>query len=237
MFKKCALVLTALLALGGFASTAQAATMTITYAIDGTVGLPALGLFVIAPVTGSMAIQYTATGGVASGSAGTPLHGPARIVSGNVAGPVSFVLGGDQFTGVANGNFAPAPPGSLMSSGILNLPVLGLISGNVHCSGLSCTGFGFTPSVVAPLSIPLSGGLAGTAATTGSFLFGSFGLGGAIGLAFTAAIPGGIPLTATLNLTEVSRHFVPEPGSLSLVGLGLVGLVGVAQRARARRRS
>jgi hypothetical protein len=79
-----------------------------------------------------------------------------------------------------------------------------------------------------------NGLLAGLAASPGSSLFPSFVLSGVVGTAL-----GLVSVTAKVTFTEaplfgpgMSRHLTPEPGTATLLGLGLLGIAGVGRRLR-----
>jgi hypothetical protein len=245
--KKSALVLIAALTLG-VPSIAGAAAMDVTYNVTGNMML--LNALPIAPaITGSVTVRYNATGtaGQVSGSGGTPLHGWANLMSGNLGGAISLnmvALGGPLLTGNFTAGLQRAGA-TLGSSGNLVLgPAPFGIGGFIHCNnvaGSACTTM-LSPSMPASNPIPLSMVLTGVpplvlvapgAATTGSNLNPSF--------AFNPIAMGtiaGYPYTLNLAAQEVSRHLtsdpVPEPTTLLLVGLGLAG---VALAGRGVRRS
>ena len=229
-----ALALAALLALAGYAPTANAASMDVTYTAFATVsglGIGPLG----PPAIGTATVRYTAApGGVISGPTGTILHGPAALLAGTFAGPLGFTAGGDIFTGMATGTFMGVPGGVLASTGSLVLPVGGVVGGTLHCSGGTCPAAGFVPSVITPLFLPFAATLmAPGAATLGSSLLPIFTF-----LPVTVGTFGGFPITASVSFSEIpgSRHFVPEPNTAALLGLGLFGLAGAGRVVRRKRR-
>ncbi len=229
-----ALALAALLALAGYAPTTNAATMDVSYTAVTIVSVPGIGPLG-PPAFGSATVRYTAApGGVISGPTGTILHGPATLLGGSFAGPLGFTAAGDLFTGMATGTLIGAPGGVLASSGTLMLPIGGFVGGTLHCSGGTCPILGFTPSVINPLAFPFTATLvAPGAATIGSSLFFTFTF-----LPFTAGTLGGAPITASITFSEIpgSRHFVPEPNTAVLFGLGLVALAGAGRAARRMQR-
>ena len=124
------------------------------------------------------------------------------------------------------------PGGSAMlTAGLANLIFNGVlvnVSAPVNCTstGPQC---GF-------LGLPIN--LTGTFPLSGTFPIASIGTPG------NAVVSGAFPITASgisalINLVgvEVSRTFVPEPNSASLLALGFIGLAAAARRARRHRHS
>ena len=217
----------------GASSSAKADTMDVTYSVLLQANIPALGQNA-AVMVGTATVQYQATGGVSSGSAGNVVHGPATLVSASFAGPIDFTALGNLLTGFAVGGAAGAGGGTLASSGLLVLPSSLGASGTIHCTGAGCGLLNLTPSLVFPFGFGGATalvGVAGPASPNGS-VFPTIGVSGAIGTF------GGLTITGQLTLTEVARHYtqtVPEPGTALLLGAGLLALVGGAARAVRRR--
>jgi hypothetical protein len=190
-----------------------------------------------------MTIAYTATGGGAAsqsygpgGGAANPLHGPIHLSLANL--PPLFVnltIGGDLITGTLNPTNTGliSLNGSLMSTGALTIGPINIWDlGSLHCLGATCTALGFIAQSVPQmftigqaalvLSFP-------NAATPGSNLNLSFSGSANVGSLF------GYNVIAQTTGQEVGRHNTPEPGTASLLALGLLGLGVAGSATRARR--
>jgi len=242
--KKSALVLIAVLALG-VPSIAGAAAMDVTYSVGGNMML-AGAVPMVPVVAGAVTVRYAATGTGFSGSAGNVQHGWANLMAGNMGGMIALsvpAFGIPLMTGPFNA-VLPRAGAVLGSSGTLTLgPVLPAVTGFLHCQGsaAACSGVNpmLPPSVPIPLGYLLTGMtpiamVAPSAATPGSNLNPIF--------AFNPILMGtmaGLPYTLNLTAQEVSRHLVdeavPEPTTLTLVGLGLVGVALAGRKARRTR--
>jgi hypothetical protein len=241
--KKISLAL--VVALGFGVGQASAATLEISYDLETTYTLQGVGTLGPAS-TGSMTIAYSATGGGAAsqtyspgGGAANPLHGPIHLSLANL--PPLFVnvtIAGDTITGtlLPTNTGLVSLGGSLMSTGALTIGPINIWDlGSLHCLGATCTALGFIAQSVPQmftigqaalvLSFP-------NAATPGSNLNLGFSGSANVGSLF------GYNVIAQTTGQEVGRHFTPEPGTVSLLGLGLLGLgvAGAASRARRAQR-
>jgi len=240
---KFVLALVATLGLG--VGHVSASTLEITYDLETTYTLQGVGA--LGPSSnGSMTVAYGASGGGAAsqsygpgGGTANPLHGPVHLSLANL--PPIFVnvtLGGDTITGtlVPTNTGLISLNGSLMSTGALTLGPINIWDlGSLHCLGATCTALGFISQSVPQmftigqaalvLSFP-------NAATPGSNLNLSFSGSANVGSLF------GYNVIAQTTGQEVGRHLTPEPGSGSLLALGLLalGVAGTGWRARLARR-
>jgi hypothetical protein len=220
-------VLSVVLFVLGMAPAAQAVPVEVNYSVSSTLTLPALAL-TLGTLTGSSTIRYVGTGlNTTNGPAGG-FAAPARIQSFNAAGPLAFAVGTASFTGSVAAAAPAQVNGALASAGgALTLPLAGSASGSIHCTGALCAGVGLPASVPVPISLVFNTVLSDASAVpTGP---GALTLVGALG---TFA---GFTIIATTTLTEISRTVVPEPGTASLVWLGLTGLAGARWHLRRRR--
>jgi hypothetical protein len=219
--------LIALLLLLGSAPAARAGQITIDFDLSGS-SISILGGAIVVPPDGSITSAGTTLQVQGSGNANASA-GPARLRSLMLAGTISptTLLGGAV---TVSGGVSASQIGS--AAGVLN-PALtlaafggtGVLSINalINCTppGSSCSLLGLPISISGPQ----------TFSPFGSFQVGSINnvgnatLGGQLSLTL-----GG--LTAVLNLvgTEISRTYVPEPSTFSLLGMALIGVAACYRR-------
>jgi hypothetical protein len=221
-----------LLVLMALAPVAKAVPVEVTYSVSTVVNLPILALQ-LGTLTGTSTIRYNGTGlNTTNGPLGG-FVGAGRIQSLAVAGPLNFqvlALGTGTLTGFVGVSAGPSVNGALMGlGGPLQLPLGGTATGFIHCTGAVCA----HPLLALPVSIniPISLVFQTVLSDATAFPTGP----GALTLVGGFGTFGGVPLTATSTLTEISRTAVPEPGTAALVWLGLVGMAGMRWRARRQR--
>ncbi len=217
-----ALAIATAFALGG---AANAGVITAQYDLTGstvTTNTP-LGSDVD-QITGTVTVQYGAA------TINAPISW-AAVVAGNSTTTIqqtfgtSLVLTGSTTTTVT----APGTGGPIGAATIALAPAPGGMTGSIHCTGGLCGLAGFPASVPQPQTGPASLVLA----TAGGLVFTS----GQAGLGHWNAVPYTITASAaTLTFAyvgqEISRSFIPEPGTASLLGLGLVALAGAGRFTR-----
>jgi len=249
LMRKNTVALVALAALWGVASTAQAVTIEVQYNLSGVV--TALGALPIGPPsTGTMKVSYSATGP----SPGAIVHGPVHLLSYSFSQVMNLPLVGlipVLLTGNSNYTAPASALGTLNATGLAIGPMLLNMTGFVHCNGVGTPGVntgclsGGATKGGSPNTLPFPNSIPVPIATSfpGALLFSATGAASGPGATVTFAnvfagfmsIPGFPPITLTIPAlvgTEVARTYVPEPSSLSLVGLGLAGIAGFAARLR-----
>ena len=224
---RCSFVLIALLALATVHSPAAAGEITtIKYDLSGSSAtLPSFGSF---PIVGTVAFAFDS---VAS----------APVVSGNVdmvslAFSFPFSLPG-LLTGVFRASLlTPAVGAHLQTPHLVtaaaSVPGSALLTGSYHCvaSAAACAAAGL------PASVPVVFPPTITATTIGTFPFLASNL---ASLSFTQSLPVTPSSVGVLTLvgSEISRtKTVPEPATLPLVLMGVIGTVGLLSYTRRRAR-
>lgn len=221
----CAATAVALALLVG--GNASAGSLTIDMDLSGST-LEILGGVITVPPDGSI------TGGSASitvpaSSATNPMSGPATVSGITLAGTLNAtVINQATVTGNVGGSQVAAGAGTL-DPGLLFIVFGGAslaLTGAINCTstGPQC---GF-------LGLPIS--LSGTFPLSGTLPVGNLGSVGNATLAgvFSFTVSG---ISASLQLVgaEISRTFIPEPATGTLVGGGLVVLSALARGLRSRR--
>ena len=234
--KKFALTTAAVLGLCLWLPTVStAATVDVTYNLGGgiTVVGPSAGTLTPGAVlAGTSTLSYSSTpvspGSIVAG----PVHVQALTFVQTFALTKLFGASGATLTGAFGLQLPPSGAGSLSGGGALNLTgnsVFQLLS--LHCNAVACplftlTGFTsimFSAGTVIP-TVPLMGtGHLGTATP------GAISLTGPI---FTNFIT--VPISFGVTGNEVSRTFVPEPGTGALVAFGVAAMAGASSLRRRR---
>ena len=170
---------------------------------------------------GTITVQYQVnSGSLVSGSLNFPVTSGFFTVTTQGTGPTTKASGAATLNTASamgpnlSGNLIAAVAGTANLASTFVNQVMATLTGTV--TGI--TGTGIAP--VGQLTIM------NAAAATATFRATGFAFGGI-----------GVAVTGTLTLTgqEVSRSFIPEPGTFSLLGLGLVGLAAAGTGARRRR--
>jgi hypothetical protein len=236
MMKKFGLTTLALVCLCGMApSAAWSATIDVTYNLSGgmtVVGASAGNLTPGAVVLGTATFRYNST----SPSPGSIIAGPAVLQTFSFAQNFALtnVLGntGATLTGAVGAIFSAGQSGALSGGGgLLFTGLTGFQPLPVHCNAAACAALG--AAGLTSVNFSAGTGIAGFS------MFGPGHLGAAPGSIsllvpqFTNFIT--VPITMTITGTEVSRTFVPEPGTGMLVALGLFGIAGSSSLRRWRR--
>jgi len=236
--KKLALSLMAAMAVAGFATSASALTVNVTYAISSTIAIPGIAPVAGPPGSGTLTVQYL--NGTIGGHIGA---GPVHLLSFSLAQSIDFfytpVAGFPlHFTGLANASVPGSAPGTVLpvlgSVGSIFLgPAIGSVTGFIHCNGptflCSSSLINLPASVPQPISLSIPFGISG-----GVMAGLSVASGGGINWSGTFLTFASQPVIGTFTGTEVSRNVVPEPNTLALVGFGVLGLASLARRIKRR---
>jgi hypothetical protein len=235
--KKLALTTAVLLGLCLSLSTVStAATVDVNYGLTG-------GLNVTGPSPGTLTPGAVLLGTASLSYSSTPVS-PGSIVAGPVhVQALTFVqsfgltnlfgIPGATLTGAFGLQFPASSTGALTGGGALNLTgnsvfqLLSLHCNAAACGALSLTGFTsvmFSAGTLIPTASLVGGGHLGTATP------GALSLTGPI---FTNFIT--VPVSFGVTGNEVSRTFVPEPGTGALVAFGVAAMAGASSLRRRRR--
>jgi hypothetical protein len=235
--KKLAIVVSAVFAVAGLVSTAHAATIDVDYTLGGPgfvqVGGSGTATFGPPVVTNAKAkLRYDST----ATPPGSIVAGAVHIQSFSFFQPFSiktlFSVPSATVNGYIGFQFYASQLGALSAGGGLALPALaGVQPLPIHCNAAACAIFGLTGFTSVTFS-------AGTP-FTGLSLLGTGHLGTAPG-ALALSVPQltnflGASVTFNVTGTEVSRTFIPEPTTGSMLALGLLGLAAFSGLARRRR--
>jgi len=221
-----------LFVLMGLAPVARAVPVEVTYSVSTVVTLPLLGIQ-LGTLTGQSRIRYLGTGANTTTGPVGGFVAPARIQSFVAAGPLNFqilALATGTFSGFASvADFGNVNGSVAGLGGPVLLPIAATAGGTLHCAGAVCA----NPLVNIPASVINQIALVFNTVLSDATAFPS--VGNILTLVGGFGTFGGVSLTATSTLNEISRTAVPEPGTASLVWLGLVGLAGARWRVRRRR--
>ena len=221
-----------LFVLMGLAPVAKAVPVEVTYSVTSVVNLPLLGTQ-LGVLTGQSTIRYLGTGANTTSGPVGGFVAPARIRSFQASGPLSFTVaaaGTGVITGFVNLSAGGQVNGSVAAlGGPVLLPIAATPTGFIHCTGALCG----NPLISLPVSVSVPISLVFNTVLSDAAAFPS--VGNVLTLVGNFGTFGGVPLTATSTLNEISRTAVPEPGTAALVWLGLVGLGGARWRVRRQR--
>ena len=240
--RKLAFALIFTLGVVGLASESRGGAIDIKYTLTADSYSPRAPLQPDLDFTmGMMKIRFNATEGSM-----TILHGPVHLLSfmltwgpdGTIAPMTPF---GKGYFGTAMVTVAPSVLGSLMSNGKLTL---GPLSNVMVVGMLTCTGGGIPGCTVGSMGMTMT--ITFETFTNVSLFpptIGTFGAATEMGTqgamtmtpTIMGTVPGLTPPGANFTGMETMRTHTPEPGSFSLVGLGLL-LLGAAGARRARKR-
>jgi hypothetical protein len=208
------------------AAPAQSGTITIEYDLTGS-GVALLGGILNIPPDGSIT-SATARVTVPGSDLTSAAAGDARLTNLELTATIDGTVGGSV---LITGGFEASQTGGGDGSLALDLTTLDIVSlaldltGTLDCLGGQCLSLGDFPASVTDSPLDLSGF---DPFTLGGL--GTFGAGTLSGvLAFDLS---GNDVVVGLTGQEVSRNFVPEPASGTLVGLSLAAILCVSPRRR-----
>lgn len=207
------------------AADSRAATISVEYNLSGSIyGGPGPNL--AQTFSGTARIHYQGVG------LATLSHGPIQLVSAPHAAISNIALPG-VFNLTVMAALTGAGPGSLASNGALTLMVTKQVqAGFAHCFDLSPLGCQTYVMLGASIMLPLTGGVSNTNLSLGSLAAGQ----PPATFTLLGRNVGGSTTISNWTFSEIagSRTIVPEPGTGTLVVLGLLGLVIAASGQKAR---
>jgi len=205
------------------AGAAQAGTVTVTYDLNNSVLniLTPLSIPNAADITGTAVLTFTANDVTQQ-----IIDGPVSLDS--VVVNVNLGVGGLAATGlsgIVTTTLIPPASSTLTGNTLADAPATFSLTGTINCTpGTTCALLGLPPSTVlnTTSSLALTNGEVNPT-TAPSHLTGEQALNLSLGALNTTG-------TVLLDGIETGRVFVPEPGTVMLVGMGLVGLAALGRK-------
>lgn len=217
---------------GALSCTSASTCVQIEYGVSGSNFIPDVGQTI--PITGSATLEYQAF------AADDVQEGPVHVLGVTQSSSFDFtVTGAVRLTGATQVTALPSQsgallfPGAVQPNGALLLGTLiASAMGTVHCFGFACGQAGL-PNSSPVVTSGQTSTVANLIGTPNSPINATL-LNGPHTFTFTGTGPMGT--IGTTILSEVTRTFIPEPTSGSLLVLGLLGLA-VSGRLGLRRLS